>query len=732
VGTTSDSWALGALAVLAAALVAWTAAAYRPLSLALVLASLAWFAVSLWSARALLGRDATWTFAVAAFALGWFAEEMGSRHGWFFGDYHYTDVLGPTLSSVPIVIPLMWFGVCQVGLTLACLIAWRRPAPPAGFGWKAGALTTLLTALLVTAFDLGADPYFVYQLRAWVMEKEGDWFGETVWGFAGWLFVSACITALFLWRKRPALQQDTPPNVLRRAALAPVLIYASMMAYQVVVGDPVALKVVSFFAMGIPALAAAIAWWHWKQEPVPALPDAAATPATPPARPIPWDAMAKEADPLADRTVTALVGEWPADGRPPAAGLARLGQATRLMAGWTTNASLAGWAPAGPGIDPEVVRALQAYLAEGRETPAWMRPADVESAEATFMDYGPLSCTLLFCASLPECYLLPQLSEVLHIAGQLEQRTEHRIRQTAAMVFPVMLRGGLTRPEGAGVAQVLKVRLIHATIRHLILHGAPVQAAQCVAATPCAPGASMHEAMLAHGWNTEVQGQPCNQTELAYTLLTFSYVFLRGLRQLGLGLPAAQEQAYLHAWNVVGHVLGIREDLLAHTMEDAQAMFGQLQARARATPVVADVRPPLGRALMDAMAHSIGVPVLRSLPVPMTRWLVGRATANTIGVNQRVGLPTLLLFQAGRLAILGFDRLVRLAIPDFSITRMVTRVVGYHFLSRFLMDQTRPLALPEELLNPMRSTVAGWRTDRRAPRWVNRLEARLTRKAAVA
>ena len=62
----------------------------------------------------------------------------------------------------------------------------------------------------------------------------------------------------------------------------------------------------------------------------------------------------------------------------------------------------------------------------------------------------------------------------------------------------------------------------------------------------------------------------------------------------------------------------------------------------------------------------------------------------------------------------------------------MTRVVGYHFLSRFLMDQTRPLAVPEELLNPMRNTVAGWRTDRRAPRWVNRLEARLTRKAAVA
>lgn len=719
------------LAAPATALVAWTAVAYRPISLALVLASLAWFAVSFWSSTALVGRRATWTFVVLAFVLGWFAEEMGSRYGWFFGEYDYTDVLGPTLVSVPIVIPLMWFGVCQVGLTLAGLIAWRSPLPPARFGWKAGAVTAVLTALLVTAFDLGADPYFVYQLKAWIMEKEGDWFGETIWGFVGWFTVSLAITSLFLWRSRPALQAQLPARTLHRAALAPVLIYAAMMVYQVVVGDPNALRVVSLFAMGVPALAAAIGWWHWRSAPIEPSPDAASATENAPSN-IDWDAMTQEADPLADRTIAALVGEWGPEGRPTPAGIARLAQANRLMAGWTSNASLASWAPAGPDVDTEVVRLLQGYLAEGRETPAWMRPGDVDTAETVFMDYGPLSCTLLFCASLPECYLMPQLSEVLHIAGQLEAHTEYRIRQTAAMVFPVMLRGGLTRPEGAGVAQVLKVRLIHATVRHLILHGSPEHAPACVEAHACRPGATFHEALLAHGWDSTQRGLPCNQLELAYTLLTFSYVFLRGLRKLGLGLEPEQERAYLHAWNVVGHTLGIRPDLLAHTMEDAQAMFESLQARARARPADPDVRPPLGRALMDAMAHSIGVPVLRRLPVPMTRWLVGRGTANAIGVNQHVGLLTLLLFQAGRLLILGFDRIARVFVPDFSFTRMFTRVVGYHFLARFLLDQTRPLGLPEELLNPLRRTVSGWRQDTRAPRWVNRLEARLTRSAASA
>lgn len=41
-----------------------------------------------------------------------------------------------------------------------------------------------LAAMIVTAFDLGADPYFVYTLKAWIMAKTGyAWFGETVQGF---------------------------------------------------------------------------------------------------------------------------------------------------------------------------------------------------------------------------------------------------------------------------------------------------------------------------------------------------------------------------------------------------------------------------------------------------------------------------------------------------------------------------------------------------------------------
>jgi hypothetical protein len=57
---------------------------------------------------------------------------------------------------------------------------------------------------------------------------------------------------------------------------------------------------------------------------------------------------------------------------------------------------------------------------------------------------------------------------------------------------------------------------------------------------------------------------------------------------------------------------------------------------------------------------------------------------------------------------------VRLVVPQFSISRMLTRVISYHMLSRFLLDQTRPLGLPEHVLNPMRD--ARWRSGTTSPR----------------
>ncbi|MBU0590536.1 MAG: DUF2236 domain-containing protein [Gammaproteobacteria bacterium] len=440
-------------------------------------------------------------------------------------------------------------------------------------------------------------------------------------------------------------------------------------------------------------------------------------------------AMQRQADPLADDTMARMLGPWPAEA---AAGQdehwQRLAAITQMLSRWTDNASLS--AAPGPGVDPVLAQALNDYVQAGRQLPAWAEPAKLLRAEQIFMEHGALSCILLFCASLPECYVIPDLSSVLHASGQLEAHTEYRIRATAAMIFPVMMRGGLTREEGGGVAQVLKVRLIHATIRNLILRGSPQAALAGPGNVPALPlwegTQNMHQTFYAGGWNLARDGLPCNQSQLAYTLLTFSYVFLRSLRRLGIGLRHDDEEAYLHAWNVVGHVLGIESSLMVHTMEDSALLLAQLQAGGRAQQLEPDPRPGLSEALMQTMEQVIPWGVVRPFPRLMTADLCGAHIMGDLGLKVQVPWLSRLLF----VLLLGtarrVDRLVRPIWPNFSISRMLTRVLGYHFMARILMDQTRPLKLPEGLLEQAGQMMDSWSTDPHAPRWLASLESRLT------
>lgn len=447
--------------------------------------------------------------------------------------------------------------------------------------------------------------------------------------------------------------------------------------------------------------------------------------------------MQHRADPLADKTIADILGSWPAgDVAVDAPQWARIDTVNRLFGQWTDNQSLVGWTAQGDGVDADMARALNHYVETAQVLPPWAEAKKIERAEKLFMEHGALSCILLFCASLPECYVIPDLSSVLHTSGQLEQNAEYRIRSTAAMIFPVMMRGGLSQ-RGAGVAQVLKVRLIHATIRNLILHGSPQSAVEQMLAGGSgrvAPQAvsigggrqAMFKTLYARGWNLQGDGLPCNQEELAYTLLTFGYVFLRSLRRLGIGLSVADEEAYLHAWNVVGHILGIDQTLMVDTMDQGEALMARMQARGRAEPVLPDPRPALGRALMQTMENSLPWSIVKPFPELMTRYLCGRDTASDLGLTQRAPWPSALLFWSVLLVARAVDTLLRMVLPRFSIVRTLTRILGYHFMSRVLMSQTRPLQLPTELLNQVDEVVHSWSDDPHAPGWLNRIEDRLT------
>lgn len=260
----SDSarW-MGACAVIGVVLILEALLRARgTVTLALEATSVVMFTACVWASLRLLGERATTWFVLIALPVGWFAEQMGSSRGWFFGRYSYTDVLGWQLGNVPVVIPMMWFALVFTGYVMACLMLWRSPVL-SRVTWMTGLITAWTTAMVVTAFDLGADPYFVFVLKAWIMEKkDGGWFGETLQGFVGWMAIAAVIVTLWLSLVR-RLAEPVHDRLNEWAVAVPLLIYGGEMVFQMIYGHPIEIRAIAFFAMGIPLLVTMVAWMQW-------------------------------------------------------------------------------------------------------------------------------------------------------------------------------------------------------------------------------------------------------------------------------------------------------------------------------------------------------------------------------------------------------------------------------------------------------------------------------------
>lgn len=466
------------------------------------------------------------------------------------------------------------------------------------------------------------------------------------------------------------------------------------------------------------------------------------------------DRMQWIADPHADRAIDGIVGDWPlreaggvlAESAAAATAdedttkrLDRIKAVNKAIHEWDTNQSVRQWAGSQALRDVGLEGQVREYLAVACTEPKWVEHDRIRRAEKIFMDEGVLSVLVLFCSSLPECYVVPDLAAVLHATGQLEDRAEHRIRATGAMIFPAMMRGGLTTDEGGGIAQILKVRLIHAMVRNLILRDKPedVVKAGVKVIPPLAnvvKGDRMFETLFVHGWDVGQCGLPNNQEELAYTLLTFNYVFLRSMRRLGLGLGDEGERDYIHLWNLAGHYLGIERDLMVDTYDEAAALFARMQARGRqdmvVRPLPVDPRPRLGNALMEAMQSVIPPGPLKPFPVLMTRMLVEPKSAVDLGIEGRVSGLSSFLFGLLMLLTRGIDTIGRVFSPGFSLSRMLARILGYHLTCKLMMGETRQLLVPDTLKPGIHALVKAWSDDSKSPGWVNAIEDHYTTDGA--
>jgi len=126
-------------------------------------------------------------FAVFCLGFGTLAELVSLRTGFPFGHYYFTDVMGPKIFQLPLLLALAYLGIGYVAWILALVILGYADEPING---TRVLILPLLASLIMLAWDLSMDPSWSMLDRAWIWQDGGRYFGVPVSNFFGWFFTA--------------------------------------------------------------------------------------------------------------------------------------------------------------------------------------------------------------------------------------------------------------------------------------------------------------------------------------------------------------------------------------------------------------------------------------------------------------------------------------------------------------------------------------------------------------
>lgn len=298
----------------------------------------------------------------------------------------------------------------------------------------------------------------------------------------------------------------------------------------------------------------------------------------------------------------------------------------------------------------------------------WARVARAQKFYKRHHDLGQL---ILGCGSLPACYSIPGVAQVLMGSGKLSTQVSMRLKETSRFLTEVMEPGSLgAGKDFVGNLWIRKVRLMHGLMRRLMLAD-PAMFNHLTDDTPTTFLSKFDWAA-----NSTADDFPIDQVELGFVLLTFSWVVVRGLKSMWVDMSEDEADDHIYTWAVIGHALGIEPILRPESRKDAQALFtlitdtyeegteaGRLLAAALVVYIILRLRqgvremlPPWLLKILLAHFKRFGSGSLESLARTFVRGLTGKDTANRLWVPR----APFLHWAAGvvvRLAILAKDKL---------------------------------------------------------------------------
>jgi hypothetical protein len=211
-----------------------------------------------------------------------------------------------------------------------------------------------------------------------------------------------------------------------------------------------------------------------------------------------------------------------------------------LLANWTKNGQ-----PLPSGLPAD----LRDFMETARQLPSWADRAKLDTAVDFYQKRGTYLGVLYGMASGMMSTAIPHEARAVYYSkGGADMKD--RIKKTAKLGYDIGTANAFS-PDGEMIVTCLKTRLVHAAVRHLL---------------PQSPG-----------WDGAADEQiPISQADMMVTWHSLGTTVMQKLNTWQVPVTSAHSAAYLHLWQLSAHMLGIKDEYIPVSWDEANAQAKQV------------------------------------------------------------------------------------------------------------------------------------------------------------
>ncbi|MFF1923912.1 oxygenase MpaB family protein [Streptomyces sp. NPDC058221] len=353
---------------------------------------------------------------------------------------------------------------------------------------------------------------------------------------------------------------------------------------------------------------------------------------------------------------TGAEGVWDAVADPLMVSMLENGHVPAINAGWES------WVNNGDQLPSGVPAEFSTYLGQVNKLPSWADPVKLTRA-ADFNRRRDLYLFMLYGlgSGIMSTVIPREAKSVYWAAGG--SNMQDRAAKTFTFGYDLSQLKAF-EPEGQFIVTANKTRVVHAAVRHLL---------------PQSP----------HWTAVSDEKIPISIADILVTFHSLGTYVHRKLLEWKISFPAADQEAFLHSWQVAIHLLGVPDEYIPQTWAEADAQSAQVL-----TPILTPTTE--GIALAEellGLTAQVDLGVTRGFLNEFVRYVLSDEVGDWLGLKRdyvaaaavRVAWPAYIAFREGLSPVMP---------GTFYAVDQMVRALGMLFLNKGDSGTTTPITIP--------------------------------------